>query len=50
MLIIYRRGSLLEGWCARCGQQVGAIRLEEAALAGLSLQAIRGQLDAAMNK
>ena len=40
MLVIGRRGSLLQGWCARCTKQVGMIRLEEAALAGVSLHAI----------
>lgn len=43
VLVIRRRGSLLEGWCARCSKQVGMIRLEEAALAGLSLHAIYQQ-------
>ena len=33
-------GSLIRSWCVRCAEQTGMIRLEEAALAGLSLQAI----------
>jgi hypothetical protein len=46
VLIIHRRGSLLEGWRARCGKYVRVIGMEEAALAGPSLQAIRHQLEA----
>lgn len=34
------RGWLIQSWCARCSEQAGMIRLEEAALAGMSLQAI----------
>src|SRR5882762_8696873 len=33
-------GSLIRGWCAQCAEQAGMIRLEEAALAGMYLQAI----------
>lgn len=43
VLVIRRRSSSLEGWCARCGEQVQMIRLAEAALAGLSLQTIYQQ-------
>jgi hypothetical protein len=46
VLVVHRRGSLLEGWCDRCDKQVGMFRLEEAALAGISLQAIRRHLEA----
>jgi hypothetical protein len=40
VLVTRRRGSLLEGWCVHCDQQVGMILVEEAALAGISLHAI----------
>ena len=40
VLVINRCGSLVQSWCAQCGEQAGMIRLEEAALAGVSLQAI----------
>jgi hypothetical protein len=43
VLVIRRSCSSLEGWCARCGEHVRMIRLAEAALAGLSLQAIYQQ-------
>lgn len=41
MLVIGKRGSLRQGWCTRCLKPVGMIRLEEAALAGVSLHTIR---------
>lgn len=34
------RGWLIQTWCERCAQHAGMIRIEEAALAGMSLQAI----------
>ena len=48
VFVIHRRGDLLEGWCAHCDKQVSVIRLEEVALSGLSLQAIRGQMEAGL--
>jgi hypothetical protein len=44
ILVMHRR-RLLEGWCERCGKQVAMINLEEAALAGLSSQAITRQVE-----
>jgi site-specific recombinase len=40
ILVVHRRGSLLQCFCQRCGEQVGIIRLEEAALAGISMQSV----------
>jgi len=39
-IIIRRHGSLIESWCARCNATTGLIRLEEVALAGVSMQTI----------
>lgn len=46
VMVMKRRGSLFESWCRDCGEQTGMVRLEEAALAGVNLQAICRQLDA----
>ena len=40
VLVMKGRGSLFQTWCGHCGEQAGVVRLEEAALAGISLQAI----------
>ena len=45
VLIIHSRGSLLKGWRALCGKRVRVIHMEEAALAGPSLQAILHRLE-----
>jgi hypothetical protein len=40
-----RFGSLFEGWCNRCGKPAGVMRLEEMALAGISLKGIRRRIE-----
>src|ERR1043165_5732888 len=45
-IVIRRHGSLVQSWCGRCQALAGLIRLEEAALAGVSLQAICRQMEA----
>ena len=46
VMVINRCGALVQSWCAECGEQAGMVRLEEAALAGVSLKAICRQLEA----
>jgi hypothetical protein len=37
---VRRQGGLFRGWCSECGQPSPMLRLEEAAMAGVSLQAV----------
>lgn len=46
VMVMNRRGSLFQSWCGHCGAQAGMVRLEDAALAGVSLQAICRQIEA----
>ena len=40
VLVIRQRGKLAKAWCPNCGKRVGMISTEEAAEAGLTLEAI----------
>ena len=46
VVVMNRRGSLFQCWCGHCGAETGMVRLEEAALAGVSLQAICRKVEA----
>jgi hypothetical protein len=46
VMVMNRRGSLFQSWCGNCGEQAGMVRLEEAALAGVSLTAICRRVEA----
>jgi hypothetical protein len=46
VMVMNRRGSLFQSWCRDCGEQTVMVRLEEAVLVGVSLQAICRQVDA----
>ena len=46
VMVMNRRGSLFQSWCGRCGQLTGMLRLEEAALAGMSPQLICRKIEA----
>ena len=45
-LVMRRRGAMIQSWCARCGEPAGLVCLEAVTLAGVSLQAIRRQVEA----
>lgn len=40
ILVMHRRGNLVQSFCDECRKQTAMLRLEEAALEGVSLQAI----------
>src|ERR1041384_7136733 len=45
-MVIRRRGSLIQSWCARCGEPAGLLRLQEGTPAGVSPQAVSRQVEA----
>lgn len=46
VMVLNRRGSLIQSWCSRCRKQAGMVRFEEGALAGVNLQAARRKIEA----
>ena len=38
--VMHPCGSLIQSYCEQCGEQAGLLRVEEVALAGVSLEAI----------
>lgn len=40
VLVISRRASLLQGWCAACAEPVALLTLEEAVFAGVSPESV----------
>jgi len=46
LLVIRKRGGLAQGWCERCGKQVGLICLQELTLAGINPDVISRQAEA----
>lgn len=46
VVVMNRRGSVFQNWCADCGQPARMVLLEEVALTGASPGAIRQRLEA----
>ncbi|MEW6210793.1 MAG: hypothetical protein AB1631_20680 [Acidobacteriota bacterium] len=45
VLVISRHGDISRSWCDGCGKQVAIIRLNDACMSGLRLEAIQRQVE-----